>query len=126
MNNSKLINSIANIIYQMIRDEIIPYSATGISILARFIFMYLLYTKKSVNSLSLAFCLMNIASSSLWLKYSVNKEDLPLLVRSGADIGLFFVSACYIVKNKLEENKNSYIDIDGVGVDGCEGTNMVL
>jgi len=124
-NNSKLINSIANI-YQMIRDEIIPYSATGISILARFIFMYLLYTKKSVNSLSLAFCLMNIASSSLWLKYSVNKEDLPLLIRSGADIGLFFVSTCYIVKNKLDENKNSYIDIDGVGVEGSEGINVVL
>ncbi len=83
---------------------IIPYSATGISILARFIFMYLLYTKKSVNSLSLTFCIMNIASSSLWLNYSTNKGDMPLLVRSGADIGLFFVSACYIVKNKLAEN----------------------
>jgi hypothetical protein len=69
---------------------------------------------------------MNIASSSLWLKYSVNKEDLPLLIRSGADIGLFFVSTCYIVKNKLDENKNSYIDIDGVGVEGSEGINVVL
>jgi hypothetical protein len=36
----------------------IPYSAMAISISARFIFIYLLYTKKSVNNLSLAFCLL--------------------------------------------------------------------
>jgi hypothetical protein len=91
----------------MNQNEIIPYSATGISILARFIFMYLLYTKKSVNSLSLTFCVMNIASSSLWMTYSVNTGDMPLLVRSGADIGLFLASACYIMRNKLVENKYS-------------------
>ena len=39
-------------------DIVIPYSAMAISISARFIFIYLLYTKKSVNNLSLAFCLL--------------------------------------------------------------------
>ena len=69
--------------------------------------MYLLYTKKSVNNLSLTFCVMNIASSSLWMTYSANTGDMPLLVRSGADIGLFLVSACYIVRNKLEANSST-------------------
>jgi len=106
-------------------DIIIPYSATGISILARFIFMYLLYTKKSVNSLSLTFCLMNIASSSLWLNYSANKGDMPLLVRSGADIGLFFLSACYIVKNKLADQDDNKIELVSQKED-CEGNHLVL
>ena len=39
-------------------DIVIPYSAMAISISARFIFIYLLYTKKSVNNLSLTFCLL--------------------------------------------------------------------
>jgi lipid-A-disaccharide synthase-like uncharacterized protein len=88
-------------------DVVIPYSATGISIAARFIFMYLLYTKKSVNSLSLTFCLMNMASSSLWLKYSLEATDMPLLVRSSADIALFTMSAAYIANNKWREYMNS-------------------
>jgi lipid-A-disaccharide synthase-like uncharacterized protein len=79
---------------------VVPYSATAISITARIIFMYLLYTKKSVNNLSLVFCLMNIASSSLWMKYSLEKEDSPLVLRSSVDIVLFFISASYIVNNK--------------------------
>ena len=79
---------------------IIPYSATGISVIARFIFMYLLWTKRSVNSLSLTFCLMNIASSGLWCKYSLEKGDSPLILRSSVDLVLFFASAVYIVRNK--------------------------
>ena len=79
---------------------IIPYSATAISIVARIIFMYLLYTKRSVNSLSLLFCLMNIVSSGLWLKYSLVMEESPLVLRSSVDIVLFFASAGYIVRNK--------------------------
>jgi hypothetical protein len=79
---------------------ILPYSATAISILARFIFMYLLWTKRSVNSLSLTFCLMNIASSGMWLKYSLETEESPLILRSSVDLVLFFVSAGYIVRNK--------------------------
>ena len=79
---------------------ILPYSATAISIIARLIFMYLLWTKRSVNSLSLTFCLMNIASSGLWLKYSLETEESPLILRSSVDIVLFFASAGYIVRNK--------------------------
>lgn len=82
-------------------DVIVPYSATGISIFARFIFMYLLYTKKSTNNWSLSFCLLNIASSSLWMKYSVDISDNPIMVRSSADLILFFISASYIVRNKF-------------------------
>ena len=93
----------------------IPYSAMAISISARFIFIYLLYTKKSVNNLSLAFCLLNIASSSLWLKYSLSKGDTPLLLRSSADIGLFVLSASYIARNKLQANNARISDIEQGG-----------
>jgi len=81
-------------------NEVVPYSATATSIFARIIFMYLLYTKRSTNSLSFTFCLLNITSSSLWMKYSLEKMDTPLLVRSIADVSLFALSAGYIARNK--------------------------
>jgi uncharacterized protein with PQ loop repeat len=91
----------------MPNEEIVPYSATGISIFARFIFMYLLYTKKSTNDLSLIFCLLNMASSSLWMKYSIDISDDPIMVRSSADLILFFISASYIIHNKYNNNNNN-------------------
>ena len=48
-------------------------TATVISISGRFIFMYLLYTKKSTNPYSLIF---SIISSSLWIIYSQMKSDM--------------------------------------------------
>ena len=93
---------------------IIPYSATAISIVARLIFMYLLYTKKSVNNLSLTFCVMNITSSSLWMKYSLETGDSPLILRSSVDIVLFFISAGYIVNNKIVETNISVSNFDNI------------
>jgi len=78
------------------------YTATCISISARFIFMYLLYTKKSVNPYSLIFSIMNMASSSLWITYSQMKDDTPLLVRGSCDLILFTISALYIIHNRRE------------------------
>ena len=83
----------------------IAYSATGISICGRFIFMYLLYTKKSTNNYSLTFCIMNIVSSCLWLNYCLKISDKPLLVRSSSDLFLFSVSCAYIIYNKMRESK---------------------
>jgi len=83
--------------------DAIPYSATGLSIVARFIFMYLLYVKKSTNNYSLSFCILNIASSSLWFVYSVDMDNSPLLVRSGVDIVLLSISSLYILRNKWRE-----------------------
>ena len=80
---------------------IVAFSATSISLIGRFIFMYLLYTKRSTNTLSLIFCLMNIASSSLWIVYSLDVDDLPLLVRGSSDLLLFTISSGYIIHNKL-------------------------
>ena len=82
-------------------NELIPYSATVLSISGRFVFMYLLYTKKSTNSYSLLFSIINIASSSLWIKYSQIISDVPLLVRSSSDVLLFFISSIYILRNRL-------------------------
>jgi uncharacterized protein with PQ loop repeat len=83
----------------------VAYSAIGISIFARFIFMYLLYTKKSVNDLSLTFCLLNIASSGLWIKYSLETDDLPLTVRNTVDGVLLSISAAYIIRNKCIDHR---------------------
>lgn len=81
---------------------IIAYLATSISISGRLIFMYLLYSKKSTNSYSLAFSIINIASSSLWITYSQIILDVPLLVRGSSDLLLFTISASYIIYNKLQ------------------------
>jgi lipid-A-disaccharide synthase-like uncharacterized protein len=81
---------------------VVPYSATGISIVGRFIFMYLLYTKKSTNDLSLLFCLLNIISSSLWIDYSLMVFDRPIMIRGSSDLVLFTISAAYIIYNKRQ------------------------
>ena len=89
----------------MSNELVIAYSATVISISGRFIFMYLLYTKKSTNIYSLLFSIMNIVSSSLWITYSKLILDMPLLIRGSSDLILFSISASYIMYNRLELNK---------------------
>ena len=79
----------------------IAYSAMTISISGRFIFMYLLYTKKSTNPYSLVFSIMNMISSSLWITYSQIKSDVPLLIRSSSDLFLFLISTVYITCNRF-------------------------
>jgi uncharacterized protein with PQ loop repeat len=90
-----------NEINEINKELIIAYSATSISILGRFIFMYLLYTRKSTNPYSLLFCIMNIISSSLWITYSRLVVDTPLLVRGSSDLLLFIISASYITYNRF-------------------------
>lgn len=84
---------------------IIAYVATAISVSGRFIFMYLLYTKKSTNPYSLWFSVMNIVSSSMWIAYSQMISDMPLLIRGSSDLLLFSISTAYIVSNIMEANK---------------------
>lgn len=81
--------------------KVIPYTATSISVIARFIFMFLLYRNKSTNSLSLTFCILNILSSGMWTYYSVQVEDLPFVLRSSIEILLLLLSSMYIIRNKL-------------------------
>jgi len=89
----------------MTTELVTAYSATVISISGRFIFMYLLYTKKSTNPYSLIFSIINIISSSLWITYSQMKSDIPLLVRGSSDLLLFLISTIYIMYNRLDINK---------------------
>ena len=81
--------------------KIIPYTATSISVVGRFIFMFLLYKNKSTNSLSLLFCILSIFSSSIWMYYSINISDLPMIIRSSTEISLLTVSSVYIIRNKV-------------------------
>ena len=89
----------------MQNDLIIAYSATAISISGRFIFMYLLYTKKSTNPYSLVFSILNMVSSSLWITYGQMRSDMPLLVRGSSDLVLFSISTAYILSNRREQYK---------------------
>lgn len=92
-------------------DTTIAYSATTISIIGRFIFMYLLYTRKSTNNYSLIFSLLNMISSSLWITYSTRIYDTPLMVRGSSDLVLFSISSAYIIYNKINEPKVSPITV---------------
>jgi lipid-A-disaccharide synthase-like uncharacterized protein len=80
--------------------DILPYTAISFAVLARFIFMYLLYSKKSTNVYSLTFCGLSIVSSSIWIPYGVVQQDVPIVVRSGVEILLLSVSGIYILRNR--------------------------
>ena len=79
---------------------ILPYTAVSFSIVARMIFLYLLYTKRSTNVYSLAFSYLSILSSSLWIPYGIIVQDTPILVRSGVEIVLLSGSVIYITRNR--------------------------
>jgi len=81
--------------------QIIPYTATSLSVVGRFIFMGILYKNKSTNTYSLLFCIISIISSALWIYYSTAKDDTPLLVRGVIEILLLGISAMYIIRNKI-------------------------
>ena len=92
--------------------KIIPYTATSLSVVGRFIFMFLLYKNKSTNSLSLLFCILSIISSSMWMYYSVELNDLPMILRSSIEISLLTISSIYIVRNKvINYNDNQILPI---------------
>ena len=80
--------------------KVIPYTATSLSVVGRFIFMFLLYKNKSTNSLSLTFCILSIISSSMWMYYSIQVNDLPMILRSSIEITLLTMSCVYIIRNK--------------------------
>jgi len=81
--------------------QYLPYTATSLSVIGRCIFMFLLYKNKSTNSLSLLFCILNICSSSMWIYYSLNMHDLPMIIRSSTELSLLSISSVYIIHNKL-------------------------
>lgn len=85
--------------------QFLPYTATSLSVIGRVIFMFLLYKNKSTNSLSLLFCLLSITSSSMWVYYSVQNKDMPMIIRSSTEISLLTISSIYIIRNKLIEYK---------------------
>jgi uncharacterized protein with PQ loop repeat len=84
--------------------SLIPYTATSISVISRFIFMFLLYKNKSTNSLSLLFCVLSISSSNMWLYYSIVNEDTPMITRSSLEILLLSISSFYIIRNKINNS----------------------
>ena len=79
---------------------VLPYTAVIFSIVARIIFMYLLYTKKSTNIYSLSFCCLSIISSTTWIPYGILVGDTPIIVRSGVEIVLLSSCGIYILRNR--------------------------
>jgi len=90
---------------------VLPYTAISFSFLARLIFMYLLYTKKSTNIYSLSFCCLSVLSSSLWIPYGIILGDIPILVRSSVEIVLLSVSGIYIVYNRYTMNESAIVPV---------------
>lgn len=89
-----------------LKFKIIPYTAMSISVIGRLIFMFLLYKNKSANSLSLLFCILGICSSSMWMYYSSQLNDLPMIFRSLIEITLLTISSIYIIRNKAINYRN--------------------
>lgn len=89
--------------------RILPYTATSLSIIGRFLFMFLLYKNKSTNSISLIFCCLSICSSGMWIYYSTMLNDTPMIVRSSTEITLLAISAIYIIRNKMQMNQNNQV-----------------
>jgi lipid-A-disaccharide synthase-like uncharacterized protein len=89
--------------------KILPYTATSLSIVGRFIFMFLLYKNKSTNSLSLLFCMLSIFSSGMWIYYSVKLNDTPMIFRSSTEISLLTLSSIYIIRNKIVNYQNQIL-----------------
>lgn len=79
----------------------IPYVATSLSVISRFVFMLMIYRNKSTKSLSLVMCFLSISSSCMWISYSIENNDVPLIVRSSLEIPLQTISAIYIIRNKV-------------------------
>ena len=86
----------------------LPYTATSLSLVGRFIFMFLLFKNKSTNSLSLLFCILNIFSSSMWIYYSVKLNDTPMILRRSSEISLLTISSIYIIRNKIITYQNQH------------------
>ena len=82
--------------------NVLPYTAVSFSVVARLIFMYLLYTKKSTNVYSLTFCCLSVLSSSIWIPYGIIVDDTPIIVRSGVEILLLSLSGLYIIRNRCK------------------------
>ncbi len=95
----------------------LPYTATSLSVIGRFIFMFLLYKNKSTNSLSLTFCILSIISSIMWTFYSIIVGDTPMLVRSSTEITLLVVSSVYIIRNKIKTRKETVVPVETVKID---------
>lgn len=91
--------------------KIIPYTATSLSVVGRFIFMFALYKNKSTNSLSLLFCFLSIISSGMWVYYSVINNDTPMILRSSTEITLLTISSVYIIRNKLLTYQNEVLPL---------------
>ena len=89
----------------MVELIILPYTAVGLSIIARFMFIYLLYTKRSTNIYSLLFCYLSVLSSSLWIPYGIIINDNPIIIRASIEIILLASSAVYITYNRNHLDK---------------------
>lgn len=44
----------------------------------------------------------------MWIYYSVQMNDTPLVMRSSTEIALLFLSALYIIKNKVTQHQSQH------------------
>lgn len=80
----------------------IEFIATTLSVFSRFIFLYLIYTNKSKNTISLLFSIMSILSGSCWFYVFSKGNNILLLTRTCVELFTSLISCLYIIKNKLD------------------------
>jgi len=52
---------------------------------------------------------LSIISSSMWIYYSVLRNDFPMIIRSSTEITLLSISALYIIRNKCIKTKETIV-----------------
>jgi hypothetical protein len=72
--------------------------------LYKYAFLYLLYSGRSSNNISLIICLWHMASASLQLKNGIETDNSSVVAHSVTNVVLFGISSGYIVRNKLRKN----------------------
>jgi hypothetical protein len=50
----------------------------------------------------------------MWIYYSVQLNDMPLVMRSSTEITLLFLSAVYIIKNKVSHHRQAQSQIQHI------------
>jgi len=80
------------------------YIGTSLSILSRLCFGVVLWRNKSRNRISLAICVINIASNAFWMPYALETHTRPVLIRSAADMIISIFCGAFIVRNIAQDS----------------------
>lgn len=89
------------------------YIGASFSLISRSFYAIVIYKNKSTNIFSLCVCGTTIISSTFWLYYAIEKDTIPLYIRSIFDIVVSIIAFVYIYYNRKKEiNKKPSLYVD--------------